>query len=143
MNALDPFGQGYFLPRGFLRESVSSLSRADLIILNHVNEKTQFESIKQEIQKFSQAPLIGTKIEPVDILNLKTFPKQIWVEKVGVFAPLLILNILQDPWKLGLQAVDHEYRQDHLAFSKEELKNFGHAASQKEPIGLYAPRKIL
>lgn len=126
MNALDPFGQGYFLPRGFLRESVSSLSRADLIILNHVNEKTQFESIKQEIQKFSQAPLIGTKIEPVDILNLKNVSQtNMSGKKVGVFCaiahPEYFCKTLE---KLGLQAVDHEYRQDHLAFSKEELKKF-------------------
>ena len=42
----DPFGHGYLLPRGFLREDIRSLARANLIILNHINDQDQFNTVK-------------------------------------------------------------------------------------------------
>ena len=42
MDAFDPFGQGYFLPRGLYAEGLKSLVRADLIILNHVYDHDYF-----------------------------------------------------------------------------------------------------
>ena len=49
LDSYDPFGQGYFLPRGFLREGMQSLSRADLIILNHVYDHAKFLELRQQI----------------------------------------------------------------------------------------------
>jgi len=37
LDALDPFGRGFMLPRGFLREPVSSLRRATCVIITHCN----------------------------------------------------------------------------------------------------------
>ena len=56
----DPFGQGYFLPRGFLREEISSLVRADLIILNHIRDIQQFVDVKNQLQRYTHAPVVGT-----------------------------------------------------------------------------------
>lgn len=39
----DPFGQGYYLPRGLLRENPRSLSRADFVIINNIDDPEQFE----------------------------------------------------------------------------------------------------
>lgn len=126
MDALDPFGQGYFLPRGFLRESVSSLSRADLIILNHVHEKEQFNLIQNEINKFTLAPLIGTKMEIVDVLDLQgRSVTQLQGKKVGIFCAIAHPDyFLHTVKKLDVQIVDHEFIPDHLAFSNQELIQF-------------------
>ncbi len=37
ISALDPFGRGFVMPRGFLREPVSSLRRATCVIITHSN----------------------------------------------------------------------------------------------------------
>ena len=70
MDTYDLFGQGYFLPRGLLREDKKSLHRADLIILNHVHDINKFEETKKELAKFSDAPIIGTRM---DVQCIKSF----------------------------------------------------------------------
>ncbi|MFH1784214.1 MAG: tetraacyldisaccharide 4'-kinase [bacterium] len=37
IDCLDPFGGGYLIPRGLLRESLFNLSRADVLVLNRAN----------------------------------------------------------------------------------------------------------
>src|SRR3989338_2303047 len=51
MNATDPFGGRRLLPLGNLREPLSSLSRAQMVILTHADhvEDAQLEAIKKEI----------------------------------------------------------------------------------------------
>lgn len=59
LNAERPFGNRHFVPRGELREPVSSVSRADFIVLTR-SEKLTPESSKQ-IQKISRRrPVIRT-----------------------------------------------------------------------------------
>ena len=43
INARNPFGNGFLLPRGTLREPLSALSRAPLIVLTKVEETTGLE----------------------------------------------------------------------------------------------------
>ena len=38
IDSLNPFGTGYLLPRGFLREPVKALRRADFIVITHTEE---------------------------------------------------------------------------------------------------------
>lgn len=86
IDAYDPFGQGYFLPRGFLREGVKSLMRADLIILNHIQDEKDFEPIRNQVQPFTQAPIIGTKMQVIDTFNLNgSSAPSLQGKRVGVF----------------------------------------------------------
>ena len=126
MDAFDPFGQGYFLPRGFLREGIASLARADLIILNHVNEKKQFESIKNQVGKYTKAPLIGTQMEVMDVLNLQgESVQELKGKKVGIFCAIAQPDHFHRTMqKLGAETVEHASLADHLTFSNEELMQF-------------------
>lgn len=125
INALDPFGQGYFLPRGLLRESVTSLARADLIILNHVHEKEQFEAVKNEIIKFTKAPLMGTKMEVEKVLNLDGCPVELQGKKVGIFCAVAHPEYFHCTVKnLGTEIVGQTYIPDHLTFKDDKLIPF-------------------
>ena len=53
INARNPFGNGFLLPRGTLREPLSALSRAPLILLTKVEETTQIEKLKELIKLHS------------------------------------------------------------------------------------------
>nr|WP_166154559.1 tetraacyldisaccharide 4'-kinase [Neochlamydia sp. AcF84]NGY94418.1 Tetraacyldisaccharide 4'-kinase [Neochlamydia sp. AcF84] len=133
INALDPFGQGYFLPRGFLREAVSSLSRADLIVLNHLQDKEQLQLIAKEIRKFSEAPLIATKMEVAEVLDLQGQPlAELVGKKVGIFCAIAHPDYFYQTVKqLGAEPVDTEFMLDHLTFTTESLIQFCERAKAK------------
>jgi len=60
INARNPFGNGFLLPRGTLREPLSSLSRSPLILLTKVEETTAVEKLKYLINLHSPAARIFT-----------------------------------------------------------------------------------
>jgi len=65
IDALDPFGGGYVFPLGRLREPVSSLSRADAIVIT----RSQFSDLAPAIEDAvrcanPQAPIFRSGIEP-------------------------------------------------------------------------------
>jgi len=49
IDVTDPWGTGHLLPRGFLREGITSLRRADVIVLTKV--RLEEEEVVREIQK--------------------------------------------------------------------------------------------
>ena len=55
INANDPFGHHFCLPRGFLRESLSAMNRASIIILTHADEINAIEkkTIIETIHSFT------------------------------------------------------------------------------------------
>ena len=53
INTRNPFGSGFLLPRGTLREPLSALSRAPLIILTKAEETTEVEKLKEVIKMHS------------------------------------------------------------------------------------------
>lgn len=63
IDAADPFGQGYLLPRGLLREHVRELARADLLIINHIKDRAQYLTIKHKLTRFCSAPIVATHSE--------------------------------------------------------------------------------
>ncbi len=64
VNAANPFGNGMLIPAGILREPLSALLRAGLILItncNLVSEKT-VEDLKLKIAEFTHAPIILSEI---------------------------------------------------------------------------------
>lgn len=59
LSAKDLFGKGYFLPRGYLRESPKSLKRATYIVITHLDPQSCKEEILEKIRPFSKAPVMG------------------------------------------------------------------------------------
>lgn len=133
MDAYDPFGQGYYLPRGLLREGVKSLARADLIILNHVHEHEAFMKIRQRIASYSTAPVAATKIEAskvFDINNKVIGP--ITGKKVGIFCGIAHPDYFRKTiLDLGAEVVDTHYIADHRDYDFGELAAFAQQCKEK------------
>lgn len=53
VDATDPWGGGHLLPQGRLRESLSGLRRADLIILTRSEQVAEVNSLKHEVEECS------------------------------------------------------------------------------------------
>ncbi len=132
MDACDPFGQGYFLPRGFLRESLKSLGRADLIILNHVHNHESYRSACQKIARYTSAPVIATKIDVENILDFKGEPVAALAgRRVAIFCGIANPDYFGDTIQnLGAQIVSKHFVPDHKDFDPEALADFGKQSAE-------------
>lgn len=126
IDAYDPFGQGYFLPRGFLREGPKSLSRADLIILNHIQDVKDLDPCRQQILPYTKAPIVGTRMQVTGIFDLDGTPADsLQGQTVGVFCGIahpdyFEKTVLQE----GAQVVNRLIVPDHESVKQSALEKF-------------------
>lgn len=112
----DPFGKGYFLPRGFLRDSPKRLAHADLIILNGVKNPEDLAHLTERIRHYSQAPIAVMELIVENSVELAS-------KKVAAFCGIAAPNRFIDTLKtLGCDIVLKEEKPDHIPFSYEELE---------------------
>jgi tetraacyldisaccharide 4'-kinase len=72
IDATAPWGYGHLLPLGLLREPVSSLKRADVILLtrcDQVDATTRHDLRRHVTRLASQTPLVETTHKPVGLAN--------------------------------------------------------------------------
>lgn len=143
MDILDPFGSGYFLPRGLLREGASGLARADLIILNNAQDKDLFDTVRRKISNISSAPVVGTSTEVVGVYDLKKSPlPPLEKTKVGIFCgiarPEYFKNTVE---KMGMEVVAQVSFPDHDAMDLNRLMEFSKDCQEKEASYLLCTEK--
>jgi len=128
IDATDPFGQGHLLPRGFLREPLENLSRADLFLITRSDEGKPLEEIRQTLRALNpEAPiwvsghLFYTVRKFQDSLEIS--PSSLSNKKILAFAgignPQSFLSSLR---KAGLSPIHFLEFPDHYPYSREELK---------------------
>ncbi len=72
IDAAAPWGHGYLLPRGLLREPISSLRRAHLIMVTRSDqvEPARLGELRQQIARVvPQLPVVEACHEPIDLIN--------------------------------------------------------------------------
>ncbi len=72
IDATTPWGHGYLLPRGLLREPVSSIQRASVILLtrcDQVESGVKSELIQFIQQRAPQVPVVETVHRPLELCN--------------------------------------------------------------------------
>lgn len=126
MDVLDPFGQGYFLPRGLLREGRSALARADLIVLNHARDLILLEKLKKQISAITTAPIVGTRVEVVGVFDLKGEKVTLTPgDKVAIFCaiahPEYFRSTVQE---MGLEVIAEMFLPDHDTLNLGLLDHF-------------------
>jgi len=126
MDAEDPFGQGYFLPRGYLRDDLSSLSRAHLIILNHVQNSEHFLEVKTKILEFTKASVIGCQLKITNVYDLKyNEVPSLNNKKVGLFCAIAKPEkFKQTVLGQGAIVLAEFFIADHLEFDLAKLEQF-------------------
>lgn len=74
INAQNPFGNGFLIPAGILREPLGALGRAGLIMLTNIDKISDDEarSLKEKISSVSSAPVVTAKHSVVGIKNVFT-----------------------------------------------------------------------
>jgi len=83
IDATNPFGNRKLLPRGILREPLSSLKRADIFILTKTNLNTPIDSVKNTLSKLNpQAAIIESTHDPKGFYDINNPDKLFSVESL-------------------------------------------------------------
>lgn len=126
MDAHDPFGQDHFLPRGFLRENPTALSRADLVIFNNVRDLKGFDGMKKKVSSYTKAPVIATMLEVDNIQDQQgNVVPSLKERRVGIFCGIAQPdNFKATVLGLGAEVMGSFCVGDHENVGSEELAEF-------------------
>jgi len=135
LDATDPWGQGYLLPRGLLREPKSSLQRAGVIVLTRCDQAESLETLRTEVQRLVPGkPTIETIHRPTQLVNgenrcelgeLKRHPVAAFC---GIGNPGAFERTLRD---LGANVTNIRTFADHHAYTREDIDGLRTWASQQ------------
>ncbi len=144
-----PFGFGYLLPRGLLREPVSSLSRADLVVLNRADQVTESElhEIRQQIEAHTTTPIAVTQTKPAYLLQadgqtkpIETLGSSKVVGFCGIGNPGNFWQTLDD---LNLNVRAKLPFVDHHDYERQDVKKIGELAGRHKADAIICTHKDL
>ncbi len=122
LDAEDPLGQNNYLPRGLLRENPKNLSRADLIFLNHIEGREDFEKAQAMIRPFTNAPVAGIRYRGWKAFDLKGIEWQLEGKKAGLFCGIAQPERFQaTAEEMGVRVIDSSFFPDHHQYSVDKL----------------------
>lgn len=131
IDAIKPFGGGHILPAGRLREPVSALTRADIVVIHRGAERVP--AIEAVVQRFSKAPIYLSRTK---LLNLQiygggeiTIPEakqRKFFAFCGIGNPVAFFDDLKT-W--GLFVAGRKVFHDHYHYSAKDIVNLEGAAN--------------
>ena len=63
IDATNPWGGGRLLPEGRLREPLTGLARANVVVLTRVDQSNDISSVQHELQKFAACPVFTSRMK--------------------------------------------------------------------------------
>ncbi|MBD3675069.1 MAG: tetraacyldisaccharide 4'-kinase [Planctomycetaceae bacterium] len=150
IDATNPWGYGYQLPRGLLRESKTGLRRSDLIVITRGDliENAELENLQAEIKSIAPVPpLIVSRFAPTGwltldgrILPLEEFQRRPVTACCGIGNP--------EGFRNTLTAVNCEVKSfvsfpDHHHYTEEDLDSLSKTVRQDETSTLVMTLKDL
>jgi tetraacyldisaccharide 4'-kinase len=139
INARDPFSDGKLLPWGHLREPLSSINRASLVLLNKSIPGQSLDCIFGVIRKYNtKAPIIETTYKPVYLVSALNDKKCMPISKLkgksvltfsGIADPSSFLELLKE---IGAIIVNSLIFSDHHWFSEGDLDKIKRIANSSD-----------
>jgi len=145
LNALNPFGNGKLIPRGILREPLTLLDRAHVVVITHANllEAKQLEGLRAQLSKAApKALLVEALLEPLFFYRAKK-RMRVMIDRLrnqrvttfaGIGTPRSFQALLSH---CGIKPVRNFEFPDHHAFTAgdfTEIKRVSESASVDEII---------
>lgn len=131
IDAQNPFGNKALLPYGILREPLSALSRANLVILTHCDQTSEraLANIKDEIHLYNEhVEILESEHKPEYYIDICMSKK---VELSALKGPVACFSALGNPesfentlTNLGLELKQKWRFPDHQHYTVEHLKTF-------------------
>jgi tetraacyldisaccharide 4'-kinase len=140
IDATEPSGHDYLLPRGLLREPYSSLRRAGLVVLTRCDQARcdRIDALCREIKRFAPAvPIVETLHGPVELVNssrtvaaLDELRGRPVLAFCGIGNPEAFRRTLTD---LGADVRDFRVYPDHHAYTRADVAEFRACVSALPP----------
>lgn len=128
IDATDPFGAGWMLPGGLLREPLSSLRRADLFVLTRIDAVSPAErsAIEAQLKRIAPAiPLVAVRFAPTSLtreghppIPVSELTGKRAVSFCGIGNPDSFEKILDS---LGTHVADRRTFPDHYAYNRNDV----------------------
>lgn len=123
----NPFGYGYLLPRGLLREPVRALGRADLVVMTSTDDSGKPLEIAPLIPHADTPPVLQAVFVPTVFTDAKTGQKiaeeDLRAEEVvafsGIANPPAFERVLRS---LGILPAHHSIFPDHHRYAPSDLR---------------------
>ncbi|MCS7008555.1 MAG: tetraacyldisaccharide 4'-kinase, partial [Chthoniobacterales bacterium] len=141
-----PFGNGYLLPRGMLREPPANLARATHVLLTKCQEPNNHHLISL-IRRFNPtAEIIECAHRPREARNILT-GERLSLEALqgmragaisGIAVPESFESALNN---LGVELILTEQYADHHRFNRDEIESFVRKCSRKKLDGVFTTEK--
>ncbi len=137
IDATAPWGHGYLLPRGLLREPPSSLRRADVVVLTRCDQ-TPAEQRERLIQTINQIaphkPVVETTHRPVELCNSDGENASLDLLRDGPVAAFCGLGhpeaFRRSLLDLGSRLEDFRVYPDHHAYRRPDVEELDRWAAQ-------------
>lgn len=133
-----PFGNGYTVPRGILREPLGQIRRADAIILTKAGQHDNLKILKQNLTKISEEiPIFKVEYVPGEIRMLgkeTSFPAEYLKGKKvlafsGIAKPIsfkqTLLNLNADIAEFVIFPDHHQYRPQEWEKLSQKARDLG------------------
>lgn len=136
VDATNPFGNGYLLPRGILREPIDRLKSADGIVLTKVNLLPDVVGLAERIQRIAgPVPIFQAVLAPTQLIcrstGVQSSPKDLAGKKVvcfsGIGNPFTFRRLLE---QLGAKVVKELVFKDHHAYTSGDEDKIELAAKE-------------
>jgi tetraacyldisaccharide 4'-kinase len=136
LDATAPFGNGYLLPRGRLRERQSALARASLIMVTRARQAADLHDILMRMGRLAPGtPLCVTDFNPSRLLKIGTIESQAPALLKG--ERVLLLSAIGNPRsfrtlveRLGARVVDHRVFPDHHSYTAHDAQEVAKVAAE-------------
>ncbi len=133
LDAASPFGNGYLLPRGPLREPVSALGAAQILILTRFDPQKYQANLTAIQTRFPDKTILTATIAPVQVTSYpgghteapEAMRHRALMAFAGLARPEVFIETLQD---LGVDLKGSQAFPDHHVYSPEEFHNLAAAA---------------
>jgi tetraacyldisaccharide 4'-kinase len=146
IDATDPFGGRMVLPAGRLREPVSALGRADLVVITR-SVQASSPALEAVLRRHTNSPIFYASTHLENVLRVPRLdiplPQQDWRKArflafCGIGNPAAFFNDLRQ-W--GFQLVRERSFADHHAYTAEEAVELEKAASASSADALLCTEK--
>ncbi|MDR2708840.1 MAG: tetraacyldisaccharide 4'-kinase, partial [Elusimicrobiota bacterium] len=131
INAANPFGNGYIIPAGILRQSLKSLRKAQIIVITNTNlvAPERLNILKAKIANFANCPILesyygGYEIKTIDLLENvdKDFFKG---KKIFALSGIGFNKGFNETLKnAGFAVSDYFCLKDHQSYNQKLLREF-------------------
>ncbi len=136
----NPFGNGYLLPRGPLREPIASIKRADAVVLtrcaggeSRLGVQEAFSGKCTGIPLFPSAHVPSQVIFPNRVGDTGMAPTEMRGKRIVAFAGIAHPDYFRESLEtLGVEILSFECFEDHHVFTREDIERL---LARREKVG--------